>query len=122
MEITPGGQALGARITGIDLAQPLSDGDFRSILRALGEHGVLCFPDQTLDADRLSAFGARICSLSCLPVARASAPRAVREPSIHERRPGCDCHVTLVILPRAFGITFCKIGWDRDRIGLHLRN
>ena len=59
MEIAPTGQALGARITGIDLAQPLSNDDFRNILRALGEHGVLCFAAQTMDADHLSAFGRR---------------------------------------------------------------
>ena len=45
MEITPSGQTLGASITGIDLAQTLSDADFRTILRALGAHGVLCFPE-----------------------------------------------------------------------------
>ena len=59
MDIIPSGQALGARVSGIDLAQPLSDGDFRSILRALGEYGVLCFPQQTLDTDHLAAFGHR---------------------------------------------------------------
>jgi len=46
MDIIPSGQTLGARVTGIDLAQPLSDKDFRPILRALGDHGVLCFPHQ----------------------------------------------------------------------------
>ena len=59
MDITPSGQTLGAAITGIDLALPLSDSDFRAILRALGDHGVLCFPRQTLDTDQLAAFGRR---------------------------------------------------------------
>jgi alpha-ketoglutarate-dependent taurine dioxygenase len=59
MDIIPSGQALGARVNGIDLAQPLSDGDFRSILRALGGYGVLCFPQQTLDSDQFAAFGRR---------------------------------------------------------------
>ena len=59
MEITPSGQTLGASITGIDLGQKLSDADFRTILRALGAHGVLCFPKQTLDNDQFSAFGRR---------------------------------------------------------------
>jgi taurine dioxygenase len=59
MDITPSGGTLGARITGIDLAQPLPDTDFRAILRALGAHGVLCFPAQTLTTDQLSAFGHR---------------------------------------------------------------
>ena len=59
MEITPSGQTLGAAVTHIDLAQPLSNDNFRGILRALGEHGVLCFPRQTLDPDQLAAFGRR---------------------------------------------------------------
>src|SRR6266700_7223278 len=56
MEITPAGETLGA---GIDLAQPMSDADFRTILRALGAHGVLCFPQQTLKVEQLSTFGRR---------------------------------------------------------------
>ena len=47
MTIHPG-KALGARIEGVDLAQPVSDEAFKQILRALGEHGVLCFPGQRL--------------------------------------------------------------------------
>ena len=56
MRITPN-PGLGARVEGIDLAQPLVEPDFRRILRALGEHGVLCFPGQALDAPALAGFG-----------------------------------------------------------------
>jgi taurine dioxygenase len=59
MQITPSGETLGARIDGIDLAQPLSDQDIRTILRALGTHGVLCFPAQTCDIPAFAAFGRR---------------------------------------------------------------
>ncbi len=59
MKIVPSGQGLGARIEGVNLAEPLTDGDFRLILRALGEHGVLCFPGQTLDVAAFAAFGRR---------------------------------------------------------------
>lgn len=59
MEIIPSGETLGARIEGIDLGIPLSDGDFRTILRALGTHGVLCFPRQTFDIPAFAAFGRR---------------------------------------------------------------
>jgi taurine dioxygenase len=59
MHITPTGQTLGARIEGIDLGQPLPGGDFRTILRALGAHGVLCFPNQTPDVPAFAAFGRR---------------------------------------------------------------
>jgi len=63
MQITPGPGPLGARITGIDLGQPLADADRRSLLRALGAHGVLCFPDQSMDVDAFAAFGSRFGAL-----------------------------------------------------------
>jgi taurine dioxygenase len=59
MEIIPSGQALGARVENIDLAEPLSDSDFRTLLRALGHYGVLCFPKQTFDTPALAAFARR---------------------------------------------------------------
>ena len=59
MQIIPSSQTLGARIEGVDLAKPLSDADFRTVLRALGQHGVLCFPGQTLDVPAFAAFGRR---------------------------------------------------------------
>ena len=57
MKIKPGGEVLGARVEGIDLGRPLSDTEFRQILRALGEHGVLCFPAQELESDAFVRFG-----------------------------------------------------------------
>jgi taurine dioxygenase len=57
MKIHPSGKALGARIEGMDLAQPVSDGDFKQVLRALGEHGVLCFPRQRLKTEEFARFG-----------------------------------------------------------------
>jgi taurine dioxygenase len=57
MEIQASGKALGARIEGIDLSHPVSDRDFRQILRALGEYGVLCFPAQRLETDAFARFG-----------------------------------------------------------------
>jgi taurine dioxygenase len=48
---------LGARVEGIDLAQPLPDGDFKALLRALGEYGVLCFPKQRLETAEFVRFG-----------------------------------------------------------------
>jgi len=57
MEIKPSGEALGASITGIDLAQPVSEADFKTILRALGEHGVISFPRQRIETGDLARFG-----------------------------------------------------------------
>ncbi|MCX8135083.1 MAG: TauD/TfdA family dioxygenase [Roseococcus sp.] len=59
MRIIPNTTGLGARVEGFDLAAPLADADVRTLLRALGEHGVLCFPNQDLDAAELARFGAR---------------------------------------------------------------
>lgn len=57
MKIHSSGKTLGARIEGLDLAQPVSDGDFKQILRALGERGVLCFPKQRLETEQFARFG-----------------------------------------------------------------
>jgi taurine dioxygenase len=57
--IIQSGESLGARISGIDLAAPLSREDFAFILVALGTHGVLCFPDQHLDPAAQVAFSRR---------------------------------------------------------------
>jgi taurine dioxygenase len=57
MHIIPSGQTLGARVAGVELARPLSHHDRRSILRALGTHGVLCFPNQALDVPAFATFG-----------------------------------------------------------------
>jgi taurine dioxygenase len=59
VRIEPGGNTLGARVTGVDLAGPLSDGDFAAIVRALADRGVLCFPDQPIEAAALRAFSSR---------------------------------------------------------------
>ena len=57
MDIKPTGEALGARIFGVDLSKPVPDGDFKTILRALGEHGVIVFPRQTIETEDLARFG-----------------------------------------------------------------
>jgi taurine dioxygenase len=57
--IEPSGQILGATVTGLDLAKPLSDADFATILLALGRHGVLRFPGQQLEALELRDFSRR---------------------------------------------------------------
>ncbi|MCW5603114.1 MAG: TauD/TfdA family dioxygenase [Burkholderiales bacterium] len=61
--IEPTGHILGARVTGMNLAQPLNAEDFAAIFAALGHHGVLCFPDQRLDAAALRDFAQRFGSI-----------------------------------------------------------
>ena len=59
LEVIPSGKILGATINGLDLAQPLSAADFAAVRDALGAHGVLRFPKQTLTAQQLVDFSAR---------------------------------------------------------------
>ena len=56
LTIEPTGAVLGATVRGIDLAQRLSERDLGQILLALGNHGVLRFPDQHLDLGELKRF------------------------------------------------------------------
>ena len=57
MKIEASGKGLGARILDLDLSRPVSNDDFKTILRALGAHGVLCFPKQNLETDAFARFG-----------------------------------------------------------------
>lgn len=63
IDIVPTGRILGATVTGADLSRPLADADFDRVLRALGEHGVLCFPRQSLDPVAHKAFASRFGTL-----------------------------------------------------------
>jgi len=63
MRIMPSGETLGARIVDVDLSTPLADAGFRAVLRALGEHGVLCFPGQHIGVAEFAAFGRRFGTL-----------------------------------------------------------
>ncbi len=56
LHIIPTGAVLGATIRGVDLSRPLNDPDFARILLALGQHGVLRFPDQRLDIGDVKRF------------------------------------------------------------------
>jgi len=61
--IEPTGEILGATVRGLDLAKPLDDTAFATILTALGRHGVLRFPDQHLDPMALRDFSRRFGSI-----------------------------------------------------------
>ena len=49
--VKPMGTALGAEITGLDLAQPFGDNTAQALLNTLGEHGIIVFRDQDLTPD-----------------------------------------------------------------------
>lgn len=61
--LTPTGDILGARVADIDLAKPLSETDRALILRGLGDHGVLCFPKQSIAPAQHKDFARRFGSL-----------------------------------------------------------
>jgi taurine dioxygenase len=63
ISVESSGKILGATVHGIDLAQPVSDADFGAIVRALGEYGVLRFPEQRLEAAALRDFSQRFGSI-----------------------------------------------------------
>ena len=65
MRIEPTGKILGATVRDVD-PRALTDGEFTEILRALGEHGVLCFPGRALEAADLRAFSARFGEIQML--------------------------------------------------------
>lgn len=74
MHITPTGRTLGARIDGIDLSRPLDEQQVDALLQALGAHGVLAFPEQTLDSSQLRRFSACFGELFVSPGGRAQDP------------------------------------------------
>ena len=70
---------LGARIEGLDLAQPLEEREVESIIQALGRYGVVSFPRQRLTARQHKDFAARFGELE-INVASG----AYQEPGIPE--------------------------------------
>ena len=63
MHIVPSGRILGATVEGLDLSRPLAEPEFRTVLGALGQYGVLRIPGQVIDAAALKDFAGRFGSL-----------------------------------------------------------
>jgi taurine dioxygenase len=59
-EIRPLSDVMGAEVIGIDLAQPLGDGDFSRIRQAWLDHLVLVFRDQHMTPEQHIAFSKRL--------------------------------------------------------------
>jgi taurine dioxygenase len=59
IQIRPIAGTIGAEIHGVDLSVPLSDGALATIRRALLDHLVIVFRDQTLSSDQYLAFARR---------------------------------------------------------------
>lgn len=56
LTVTPSGQACGARVTGVDLTQPLDAATVADIRAAWLAHHVLAFPEQRMSDDDLERF------------------------------------------------------------------
>jgi taurine dioxygenase len=56
LRVEPSGQACGARVTGLDLSQPISADLAGEIRRVWLDHKVIAFPRQRMDDDALEAF------------------------------------------------------------------
>lgn len=56
-------QSLFARVEGLDLSRPLVGPDWDTVMNALADHGVLCFPGQVLTSRQLHDFSARFGTL-----------------------------------------------------------
>ena len=59
MQIVLSPDVIGAEIRDVDLAQPLSDADFRQIEAAFNRHAVICFPGQRWSEPQMIAFARR---------------------------------------------------------------
>jgi alpha-ketoglutarate-dependent 2,4-dichlorophenoxyacetate dioxygenase len=60
LTIEPLHAEFGARITGVDLAEPLDDATVEAVCAAIDEYAFLCFPEQPFDDARQLAFTRRL--------------------------------------------------------------
>ena len=74
MKITPMPEILGARIEDLDLSKNLNPAQTDALLLALGRHGVLEFPKQSLTTEQLKSFSQNFGELYISPGGRAQAP------------------------------------------------
>ena len=79
MKVIPSGEALGARIEGLNLAKPLPPAELDEALKALGKYGVVRFPRQQLTARQLRDFSRQLGDLEI-----NVASHAYQEPGVPE--------------------------------------
>ena len=56
VNVVPNDDIMGARVEGLDLSKPMDRKVYETVMHAVGTHGVVCFPDQHLEAGELKAF------------------------------------------------------------------
>lgn len=82
LTIEPTGATLGATVRGVDLSRPLGEPQFGRILLALGRHGVLRFPDQTLGLGDVKRFSELFGEVQGNPIRAVDASQAHAEVGI----------------------------------------
>ena len=78
MRFVPSGSVLGATVEELDLSRPLEEREVEALIQALGRHGVLRFPRQTLTPRQQRDFAARFGELE------VNVAGAFQEPGIPE--------------------------------------
>lgn len=96
---------LGARLLDVDLSRPLGDNEFASLLAALGEHGVLHAPAQSMDAAQLAALGSRLGTLEVNVANKYHAPGIPEVMILSNKRDAAG---------RAVGLGDAGQGWHTD--------
>lgn len=105
MKIIPSGEALGARIEGLDLSRPLDADQLKSVLGVLGKHGVVRFPKQKLSGRELRDFSAQLGDLEI-----NVASQNYQEPGI----PEVMILSNIVENGRPIGLADAGQGWHTD--------
>jgi len=78
VKLTESGRTLGATIEGLDLSRPFAALELQEVMQALGNHGVLRFPGQSLTGRQLKDFSAQFGDLEI------NVANAYQEPGIPE--------------------------------------
>ena len=105
MKVIPSGEALGATIEGLDLGKPLRKAELESTIHALGKHGVVRFPRQTLTGRQLRDFSAQLGDLEI-----NVASHAYQEPGV----PEVMILSNIVENGRPIGLADAGQGWHTD--------
>lgn len=105
MRVRGSGEILGATVEALDLAHPLSPAQVSEIVGALGRHGVLRFPAQTLSSAQLRDFSACFGELEV-----NVASKSYQEPGI----PQVMVLSNIVEDGRPIGLADAGQGWHTD--------
>jgi taurine dioxygenase len=105
MKVIPSGEALGATIDGLNLAKPLQPEALDAVLKALGKHGVVRFPRQSLTGRELRDFSRQLGDLEI-----NVASHAYQEPGV----PEVMILSNIVENGRPIGLADAGQGWHTD--------